>query len=261
MIEGRARANGRVVGALQAEPVPPITCPSCGASNPGTARQCEQCGESLVPTEPETPLAASKQAARPGGCGKLLPFILAGIVTLVALFIFLSSRTTDLVGEVSGVNWQRTIAVEALVPVTREAWRDEIPAGAELGSCRQEVHHVQDEPAEDAKEVCGTPYVVDKGSGYGEVVQDCRYQVYADKCEYQTVEWQSVAPLVLAATNLAQDQRPASRGEAYTVTFDTDGNRYTYTPRDAEEFSQYGIGSRWLLKVNSFGAVTDLSPR
>jgi len=270
LTEGRARAADRVVGAFRSQPAPSITCPSCGAANPGTARQCQQCGESLVPAEPPAQPTAQPAAPKPGGCGRLLPLILVGIVAVIALFIFLSSRTSELVGEVSGVNWRRAIAVEAFVPVTREAWRDEIPAGVEIGRCRQEVHHVQDEPEAGAKEVCGTPYVVDKGSGYGEVVQDCRYQVYADRCEYQTVVWQSVAPLVLEGTdlnprwpaaNLGTDQRAGGSSETYTVVFDTDGNRYTYTPRDAAEFSQYGIGSRWLLKVNALGTITNVSPR
>jgi len=199
-----------------------------------------------------------------------MPWILVGILALIAIFVFLSSRTSELVGEVSSIDWRRTIAMEALVPVTSEAWRDEIPAGTEIGRCRQEVHHEQDEPAAGAREVCGTPYVVDKGSGYGEVVQDCRYQVYADKCEYQTLAWQSGAPLVLEgadlnprwpAINLGADQRAGARSETYKVTFDTDGKRYTYAARSVEEFSQYTIGSRWLLKVNGLGTVTNVSPR
>jgi hypothetical protein len=45
------------------------------------------------------------------------------------------------------------------------------------------------------------------------------------------------------------------------VDFDTEGKSYTYRPRDAEEFSRYVIGSKWVLSVNALGGVASVEPR
>ena len=175
LAEGKAREAGGVLGGLQDKPAPPVKCPSCGAENPAMARTCAKCGAQLgkaVPPPPPPP------AAKPG-CLSLPVLIGIGVVILIAViaFIIMGSRTKAVVGDVSDVYWRRTIAIEALMPVTRENWRDEIPEDAEIESCRQEVYRTQSEPEPGAREVCGTPYVKDEGSGYGKVIQDCQYQI------------------------------------------------------------------------------------
>jgi hypothetical protein len=215
----------------------------------------------LVKTAPPPPPPAAKP-----GC--LSPAILIGIgaVLLLAIiaFIVLGSRTKAIIGDVSDVNWRRTIAIEALAPVSREDWRDAIPADAEVGSCRKEVFRTQNDPAPGAREVCGTPYVKDQGSGYGKVVQDCQYQIFADKCQYSVLAWVAAPALVREGHDLApawpeaklgQNQRQAGQSESYT-----DGRTYQYTPRNENEFRSFTPGSRWKLEVNGFGAVTGVSP-
>jgi hypothetical protein len=268
LAEGKAGASGQVLGALRDEAAAPVKCPSCGASNPANAFKCAQCGAPLRQQAP-----SPQPATAPAGRSKMLPFIIAGvaaIVTLAIVLIAMGSRRTGAVGEVSGVNWRRATAVEALVPVVLEAWANEIPSGAQVGSCRQEVYRVQDEPAPGAREVCGTPYVVDQGSGYGEVQQDCRYQIYADRCQYQSTAWRPIEPIVLQGSdlnpvwpveNLEQNQRNAGRTESYAVTFNVDGKVYRYQPSNEREFSQFSPGSQWRLKVNSFGNVMVEGPR
>ena len=268
LVEGKARASGKVLGGLHEEEAAPVNCPSCGASNPATAFKCSQCGSSLRPQAPQP-----EPAARPTGMGKLLPFIIAGAVAigiLIIVLIAMGARRTTAIGEVSDVNWRRAIAVEALVPVTLEAWKDEIPSGVQVGRCRQQVYKVQDDPAPGAREVCGTPYVVDKGSGYGEVQQDCRYEIFADRCEYQSQAWRPLAPIVMQgsdlmpawpAENLTGNQRSAGRSEEYGITFNVDGKSYAYRPANEAEFTQFSPGSQWRLKVNSFGNVTVEGPR
>jgi hypothetical protein len=191
------------------------------------------------------------------------------ILIAVIAFVIMGSRTKAVVGDVSDVYWKRTIAIEALTPVTREAWRSEIPADAEIGSCRKEVYRTQNDPAPGAREVCGTPYVKDQGSGYGKVVQDCQYQILADMCQYKALAWVAAPALVREGhdpapawpeARLSQDQRQTGRSEAYTVTFDADGHTYQYTPRNEDEFLGFKPGSRWELTVNGFGAVTDVAP-
>lgn len=156
-----------------------------------------------------------------------------------------------------------------LGPVIHEDWRDETPSDAKLLSCRQEVHHTQDEPAPDSVEICGTPYTVDTGSGYGEVAQDCEYEVYADWCKYEVQEWGKVDEVTLSGSDpnprwpslqLAADQREGERSESYAVVFDADEKDYTYQTRDPEEFSQLQIGSRWILKVNRLDSVVSVEP-
>ena len=152
----------------------------------------------------------------------------------------------------------------------REGWRKELPAGVELGQCRQEVYRTQNEPAPGAREVCGTPYIIDQGTGYGKAVQDCQYQILEDYCRYKTMAWIPGPPIVLEGKDLlpawpearaAQDQRLTGRGETYVIAFNVDGKVYRYTPGSEEAFQQFTPGSQWQLTINGFGDVTEVRPR
>jgi ribosomal protein L40E len=274
LTEAAARVSGRMVGAHRREAAPDVACPSCGAMNPATAHECSQCGASLARPEPkpEPPTPASRAAApQRGGCGRVA--IIAGVVliALIALGIFLTRPSSDIAAIVEDVSWTRTIPIMGMVPVTYEDWQDEIPPEAVIGDCRREPHHVQDSPAPNSKEICGTPYTVDKGSGYGEVVQDCQYEVYEEWCEYSVEELQVVDQIVQsgndlnptwpAVTQLAAGQQAGEGEETYEIVFDTDGGTYTYTTSDPAEFAQFQDGSRWLLKVNKLGGVVSVEPR
>ncbi len=266
---GAQRQAGRVVGAYGDTPGGPINCPACGAQNPGDARRCTRCGAGLVPG-PQLEDAA--QAAKPSapGCSRTMIGIGIGVAIVVLILIYLATRTTATVGVVSDVSWQRTVVVEALVPVRREAWLTEIPAGVPVGQCRSEVVRTQDEPAPNAVEVCGTPYTLDEGTGYGKVVQDCQYQVYADKCEYTVEEWKAVDSLVASGEGLTSGswpvlqstnkQRPGERNEEYTILFEADGADYKYVVKDPDEAAKFTEGSRWSLEINTFGSLTDVEP-
>ncbi len=274
LTEAAARVSGRVVGAHRHEAAPDVACPSCGAMNPATAHECSQCGASLARPEPEPePRTPASRAAAPqrGGCGRVAIIAGAVLIALIALGIFLTRPSSDMVAAVEDVSWTRTIPIMGLVPVTYEDWQDEIPPEAIIGDCRQEPHHVQDSPAPNSKEICGTPYTIDKGSGYGEVVQDCQYEVYEEWCEYSVEELQAVDQIVQsgndlnpvwpAVTQLAAGQQAGEGKETYEIVFDTDGGTYTYTTSDPAEFAQFQDGSQWLLKVNKLGAVVSVEPR
>ncbi|MCX7670306.1 MAG: hypothetical protein N2439_09565, partial [Anaerolineae bacterium] len=112
-------------------------------------------------------------------------------------------------------------------------------------------------------------YTVDQGSGFGKVVQQCVYEVYADWCEYQALEWRVVNTLVAQGTDmnptwpamrLADGQRAGGREETYQVRFLANDKTYTFTPADAAAFARFQPGTRWKLKINSFGAVTGVEP-
>ncbi len=198
LTDAEKRSKGIVLGDHRDEDAPDVACPSCGTMNPAAAMSCASCGASLAETrqtEPEPAPPPKKSGSN------TITYIIIGVVVLAILaccgiFAVLANRTEDVTGQVTGVEWERTINVEGLVPVEHETWRDDVPADGVLGSCRQEVHHTEQNPVPGSTEVCGEPYTVDTGTGIGEVVQDCEYQVYADYCSYMIDEWQVVNTLV-----------------------------------------------------------------
>jgi ribosomal protein L40E len=265
-----ARDRGRVVGAHRAEPAAPIHCPSCGSENDATALRCQTCGASLAETrQPET--VARPEAAAPARKSRRGLWIGIGVaaLALIVVYFILAGRTEGLVGRVQGTNWMRSIAIEALQPVSHEDWRDEIPAEGVLVGCQEKFHHTESEPVANAKKVCGTPYTVDLGSGAGEVVQDCEYEVYADWCEYTLQEWQEVDAYVLTGDDhspawpeltLGEGEREGERLEVYAVTFATEDDSYTYEAEDLDEYNRYEVGSQWILEVNTFNHLVGVTP-
>lgn len=273
--EGKKRVSGQVLGAFRSGPAEQVSCPHCGALNLDTVHKCKECGGSLAlpSAEPEEPAAkkAEPKAKRKTKSPIKAVFILIGLVICVglALVLFgLFSPKENILGTVQNVSWERTIFIEEYGDVTKEDWRDEIPAGADIGSCEQKEHHVQDDPAPNAKEVCGTPYTVDEGSGFGEVVQDCEYHVYLDYCEYTIQEWAEVDKTTLSGNNLSptwpepqltSDQRLSDRQEEqYTVVFTTEEGTYQYNTSDPDLFTQCLVGSEWILNINVFDSVVSI---
>ncbi len=265
LTEGVKREKGQVIGAHRAKPAPDVACPACGTMNPASATTCQQCGASLAETRAKPAPAPAAPAGNPN-----LVWIIGGVVGFIVLaciaFFVLANRTEDVVGTVSDVQWVYTIAIEELRPVEREAWQDELPSGAEVLSCSEEVRSTQSNPAPNSVEVCGTPYTVDTGTGVGEVVQDCEYQVYDDLCRYTVEEWQAVDQVQLTGNDLnprwpefrpVAGQREGDRRTNYVIVFRTDGDTYEYEASESE-FNQAEIGSEWILKINTFNQVTEI---
>lgn len=269
--EGVKRESGRVVGAYQTGPVRQVACPSCGTNNPETALKCAQCGASLKRPEAEQPAFAAP--AKPGLDKRLIWIGVGALVVLcicaVIGFSLLSAPRESQTATVENVNWQTSIAIEQLQPATYQDWRDEIPAEAEVGSCVDKVHHLQDEPAPNANKVCGTPYTVDKGSGFAEVVQDCQYEVLLPYCEYTILEWQEVDRATLRGADASPewpepqveaDQRLGERGEEYVIRFETDKGQYSYPVSSLQDFQRFVVGSEWILKINALGQIVSVEP-
>jgi hypothetical protein len=265
------RLSGRIgmnPGAHRHEPAEEVNCPSCGTANAAANKSCTNCGAQLE----KGTVAAPEPAAARSSSRKGLPILailgggLACALVAAAIF-FLFIQTEELTGLVSAVRWERSIPVEALAPVEREAWRDEIPSDAEVGACSQEHRYTSDSPESNSTEVCGTPYTVDTGSGFGEVVQDCVYEVYDDRCTYTVMDWAVFDTITLAGTDLdpswpevslTDDQRQGDPTEEYIVTFSSDGDMYSYTVNDVGEFSQFEPGSTWILTVNALGGISSV---
>lgn len=273
--EGARRKSGQVLGAHRDKAAQPIECPSCGTPNNPDAPKCVQCGASLTQPRPEpaapkaAPAKASQQRSRRGLLGGVGVLILLLCAAACGAYFILANRTEEVTGTVESVNWTRTIEIEELVPVEHEAWRDEIPPEGVVGSCTQKVRRTQNEPASNAKEVCGTPYTVDTGSGFGEVVQDCKYEVYENFCKYTLDEWREVDEVSLSGNDfspswpnptLTSSRREGDREEVYRCIFNTESGQYTYATSNQQNFTRCEIGSRWLLKVNTFGMVNAIEP-
>src|SRR3990172_5910234 len=228
---GKAREAGRVVGAYRPPSGKTRPCPACGTPNTLTALKCSNCGSALPGEEaPASAAGSSPVRAR-------TPILVGGIVGALclaagAVLLLLSLRREERMAQVERVHWERSVAIEALGPVERSDWQDEVPADASGLTCELAHRSTEDDPAPVATEVCGTPYTVDTGSGFGEVVQDCVYEVYAPWCDYTVNEWTVVDTRRSSGEDLhptwpdirlGSDQRRGSQDETYTVVFVSQG--------------------------------------
>jgi len=265
----KGRAKGEVVGAYRAPSGATRSCPACGTPNPLTAVKCSQCGSAL-PAE-TAPAAPSAPVARRSTTGVVVGGVLGVLcVAGVAAVLLLSARHSEVVATVDSVSWERAVDIERFGPVEHEDWEDRLPAEARLLSCQLAYRETSDAPAPVATEVCGTPYTVDQGSGYGEVVQDCAYRVYQPLCRYTVDEWTVVETVRASGNDLSPawpnvqldppDERRGPQRERYQVTFVAGGKTLAYAPATAGEFAAFAIGSRWTIVVNGLGAILSVEP-
>lgn len=266
--EAAIRKSGHVLGAHRDRPAAPITCPFCQTENAATNRQCDNCGAAL-----NEPTVAQREETPPPPAAKKSrwPLIIGAVLLLLccAGIIFFTTSTSEATGEVVETSWSRTITIEAFGPVSQSGWQDEIPAGAAINSCEDRYRRTQSNPAPNAERVCGTPYTIDTGTGLGEVVQDCEYEVYDSWCEYEVDKWFVFDEVTLDGQGLTAswpnvqlntEQREGTRREQYVVVFAGDGETYEYTTSNYDAFQQYQIGSQWILEVNMLGSVQRTEP-
>lgn len=282
LTKGQKREAGAVIGAHVEARVEPVPCPSCSTPNAPDAARCISCGRPLGTATPivqpvAAPAAQPAATAAPGsafmrwvglaiGAGFLLLCVLAGI-----WYFTQTTTTTDTPATVSAVSWERIVAIEEQVRVTRSAWGDRVPDDGTIKQCELKPREMLSapDPGRKSEKICGTPYEVDLGNGASEVRQDCQYQIYDDWCEYTQLDWQ-VADRVAAsgsdlqpewpALNLASGQREGGHSETYVVVFSADSRQFEYSVADASAFAEFEPGSAWLLKVDGFGNIDALSP-
>jgi hypothetical protein len=188
------------------------------------------------------------------------------LIAFIALIV-LVTRTDEQKAAVEALNWTYSIPIEQLEPVEKEDWLDEIPGEAEILNCGQGLRTTESEPVPNSIEVCGTPYTIDTGSGYGEVVQDCEYEVYDDYCSYTIMDWVVFDTITESGegqnpfwpeVTLLDGQREGERESAYAVIFLSGDKRYTYHADSLQEFQRYTPGSAWVINVNTLGAVVSV---
>ena len=268
LVEGIKRESGGVVGAYKTGPVEMIPCPHCGEENPDHEKTCAICGSSLAREKP----AAAQSVEAPKSTSKTRTWIILGVVAVLVIacgaYLFFANRTQPITGMVKNVNWERTVPLEALVAVDHKGWEDEIPAEAVKGTCSQEVRNIQSDPAPNSVEICGTPYTVDSGSGFAEVVQDCEYEVYASFCTFTLDEWQVVDLVTASGTDFSpfwpepivdEGQRVGEEWEeSYTIVFVSGDEIFRYTTTDINLYQAAQVGSEWTLNINTFGDLVSI---
>lgn len=268
LTEGRARETGQVLGAAPGvAPTAPRRAKTHRKKRTQHARRPFR--RSKVP-------AAEGVAAQPARSRvPILPLAILALVLicLVGFFFMAAVRTSDVTAVVRDAAWTRSITIEQLQQVSGEGWRSELPIDAQNVFCEVKFHHTQPDPPADtnvvSEEVCGTPYVVDQGSGYGKVVRDCEYEVYADYCRYSSTAWgvfrtataegHDLQPYWPQVT-LQRNQREGARAETYEVVFDADGKLYRHRVRDVTELARFSPGSRWHLTISGLGGVNSVEP-
>jgi hypothetical protein len=274
--EGTKHVSGTVVGAFATTtgPVKQIPCPNCANPNPETNKTCSACGAVLNPARAgSTPEIAAAQAA--GGKSisirpwMALPLMGILLVCCVIIGFFFLHKTTS-TGVVQSLAWERAVAIQELRNVTLQAWKSDLPDGAQPISCTEKHRFDQDNPAPNAKEVCGTPYQTDQGNGFAEVAQDCHYEVYEDYCKYTAQEWQSVDQAVAQGSNLLRpqwpdvklrsNQRAGERSATYTIQFQLDSGVKEFSTSDEQLFNQMQPGTRWTLEIDTFGNIVNVQP-
>lgn len=269
--EGTRREVGQVMGAFQTGPALQVACAHCGAMNPQSALKCSGCGASLKAPVAQTAQPATQPVAKTPN--RLIPIVLAiifilfvvGIIALVAQ----GNKTEGYPASIQSVEWVSSIPVMGMLPVRYQDWYDEIPTQAQVGDCQERLYTVQNEPAANAIKVCGTPYTVDQGSGYAEVVQDCQYEIYKDYCEFTLEEWVVINTAYLRGSDFSpQAPQPALQAGQYLgdpkieyhVVFQTEQGVYNYSTTDFELFRQFQPGSQWLLNINAFNNLISIEP-
>lgn len=142
---------------------------------------------------------------------------------VIALGIILGSLLwkRDVVLEVAGHRWERSVEVERFVAVSDDQWCTSMPGDAYSVSRRSEVHHTDRVPdGEDCRtipESCSESCSLrDNGNGSGSTVctkscsparQECttRYRsvdVYADRCYFTVDRWRHTRVATVDGTNL-----------------------------------------------------------
>jgi hypothetical protein len=260
-------------------------CPYCGADNPRGSVQCVGCGatsegaksrtEKLASDAPAPPKAVPKSSAAPKVLAILL-FVLALLgFGIWALFV----RAKPLTVTVERAAWVKALDIERKKTETREAWHDEVPAGAReirrYSAERKKHVHVGTEKVKTGKK--------DLGNGYFEDIYTERPK-YEDrmvedtKVVFEIDRWVQDRTLKNESTDGKEPELPHFAGgpnerigrrenkialelrgdDQKSYSFDVD---LESDPGQRARVADYSRGKSFTAYVNAVGVVRKLEPR
>jgi hypothetical protein len=254
-------------------------CLFCSTSNRPDATVCVQCGaeKGTAPSRPvrmvgEAP--AAPQAALPprppaqrSGCGPKAWGCLSLLAVLFGLFLWVVFRKSVEPVEVSALEWERTIDVEAYRTVREEAWEGSVPSGARVVGKSREVQREEREQVGTERVKVGTR---DLGNGFFEDVYEDRpvYEskpVYGTRYTYEIERWVKDRTARASGRDpaprwpdpgLGRGEREGARREAYTVVLR--GKREYRMELPYARWSSLRVGQRLTATVRGFGRVVKL---
>lgn len=259
--EGIKRSSGKSLSQTDI-----LTCKECGHHNPKGTGVCQKCGIPLgQPASQKIVLPAETKPSnvRPWMFLPVIAFILVACSLIWLLFF----KTSVVYGVVSEMSWRVTTPVEMYGTVTMEDWRDQIPAGSAIRSCKERVRGYQDVPTANSREICSTE-IVDSGDGTGAIVESCVYEVYDNYCSYEIDTWYSANPIIIDGYGaevmyqlpaISDEQRYGTSTGVFNVFFDTEKGSLTYTTNSLEDYRSFSLGSEWMLSVNNLGEILEIS--
>lgn len=196
-----------------------LVCHHCGTYNSRNSQHCRECGApttdakdaSVLPDQPQgganvpQPLAgrAGKRAAPKRSRWPWLigAMVLLGIVGIATFFLWKRDATF----EVTGHDWERSIAIERFGPVKDTAWCDQVPPSGQVLRRYRAVRSHEQVPD---GETC-TTRKVDQGDGTFREVKDCKPKyksrpVEDNRCDYQENRWSTARSVAARGQSLAR---------------------------------------------------------
>ena len=282
-----------------------LICPACNTVNEGDAQFCQQCGAPVseaaraktVATQQRTAnqafaadaernvqqeeldadLAKTKAASgKQGG----IPWVKIAIVAVIGLIIvgvlMALFWKKDVQAQVSELNWERIVFIEAFSAVPDGTWCDSMPGDAYNVSRSQRQRSTNRIP--DGEE-CSTRRV-DQGDGTFREERVCQtiYReepVYDDYCSFTVNRWvssrQADASGVLGRQEPAWPnanlrggsglgaERESGRNADYRVVFQAGDKTYTCTLNDESRWRQIEVGATFNLPVGVITGSPDCS--
>ena len=286
-------------------------CSFCNSLNSDNAQFCANCGASRENSEAnyfemkkklqEREQARAAAAARPqpqqkkGGIRPLF-IILAVVLVIVGIFVFMNSKKTSGDLTVTGINWDRSIAIEENVMYAESGWS--LPQGAEQTRTAREIHHYN--PVLDhyeSREVQRSRQVVDHyetyydykdlGNGtfeeiprerpvyeteyYTETVKEPVYRnepVYATKYYYNVWRWTPSREATASGdthdtywpdTNLTENEREGERKEEYRFSVTNQKNASSTYRLDEADWMNLNVGDNLFITAKRTGGKPYIS--
>lgn len=257
-------------------------CLFCGTSNRPADPKCVQCGAEKgtapsrpvreIPDAPRPPQGALGRPALPpaakrSGCGARAWGCLTLLVVLFGLFLYAALRKSVESVEVAGLEWERTIDVEAYRTVREQAWEGSVPSDARVVGRSREVHHEEREQVGSERVKVGTR---DLGNGFFEDVYEDRpvYRsrpVYATRYSYEVERWQKDRTARAAGRDgaprwpdpgLGRAEREGARHESYSAVLR--GKREYRMPLPYARWSSLRVGQRLTATIRGGRRVIEL---